>query len=484
MKFGPLFQPRKAKSMRQFKLVAMIAMVMGAGGASAQAHAVTSLKQVQISNGSQIDLLFDGKVQKGQIRTEFINDIIQLSISDVSVYPAKISSVNGGSLTKIFAYQYAPKLVRCRLTVKGKAESYKDKFDVRANGKILTIRVDDQGGITVAAQTAAKAAASNAPAELEERALLNRVLAADGKPSAPARDSITLGAAAPVAAQAPAQVQASATSSAASPSGSSENLPLHANSKAKLTGGKPLPSPLGAFGKMAAVLALFGACAFGFKRFAQNKSEARIGGAATEALAGAGGSSGILGAVGRFAKKNLSRNGRMIEVLSTHYLGPKKSIAVVRVAGRILVLGVSNDAINLITQLPDGEADALGAVGNLDLGNALGGSSGLGQGTGATVAGNAIFADLLNSERANADRGKSNYGAGNGPSLGQPAAAPRVSQTQAQSAYAQLQSQMQPTGLGAPRMTPASATVPGTSSDSLSSVRAQIRNRLEGLKPL
>ena len=56
-------------------------------------------------------------------------------------------------------------------------------------------------------------------------------------------------------------------------------------------------------------------------------------------------------AVSRIAKKGLGRKGKMIEVVSNHYLGPKKSIAVVRVAGRVLVLGVSNESINLITQL-------------------------------------------------------------------------------------------------------------------------------------
>lgn len=40
----------------------------------------------------------------------------------------------------------------------------------------------------------------------------------------------------------------------------------------------------------------------------------------------------------------------MIDVVATHYLGPKKSIHVVKVAGRTLVLGVSDGSINLITE--------------------------------------------------------------------------------------------------------------------------------------
>src|SRR5689334_14258617 len=89
---------------------------------SAQAFALTTLTKVQVTDRSQVDLLFDDRITPRQIKTEFANDIIQISLNDVSVYPAKISSIPGSDLTKVFAYQYSPKLVRCRFTVKGKAE--------------------------------------------------------------------------------------------------------------------------------------------------------------------------------------------------------------------------------------------------------------------------------------------------------------------------------------------------------------------------
>ena len=82
--------------MRNVFLVVISAMLAHAASAAPNAFATTALKQVQVSNGSQVDLLFDGKVSAGQIKTEFFNDIIQFSLTDVSVYPAKISSVNGG----------------------------------------------------------------------------------------------------------------------------------------------------------------------------------------------------------------------------------------------------------------------------------------------------------------------------------------------------------------------------------------------------
>jgi flagellar protein FliO/FliZ len=45
--------------------------------------------------------------------------------------------------------------------------------------------------------------------------------------------------------------------------------------------------------------------------------------------------------------------GRLIRVLGTHYLGVKKSIALVQVPGSILVLGLGGDQINLLTRIED-----------------------------------------------------------------------------------------------------------------------------------
>jgi flagellar protein FliO/FliZ len=48
-----------------------------------------------------------------------------------------------------------------------------------------------------------------------------------------------------------------------------------------------------------------------------------------------------------------SGGGRLIQVLGTHYLGVKKSIALVKVPGSILVLGLGGDQINLLTRIED-----------------------------------------------------------------------------------------------------------------------------------
>ncbi len=48
-------------------------------------------------------------------------------------------------------------------------------------------------------------------------------------------------------------------------------------------------------------------------------------------------------------------NEKFVRVLGTGFLGPKKSIVMVEVAGEVLVLGISNDNISLLTQIQDKE---------------------------------------------------------------------------------------------------------------------------------
>ncbi|OGW28121.1 MAG: flagellar biosynthetic protein FliO [Nitrospinae bacterium RIFCSPLOWO2_12_FULL_47_7] len=51
----------------------------------------------------------------------------------------------------------------------------------------------------------------------------------------------------------------------------------------------------------------------------------------------------------------LGGNDRLVKVLSTGYLGPKKTVALVDVAGEVLVLGISDGNISLLTQIHDEE---------------------------------------------------------------------------------------------------------------------------------
>jgi len=45
--------------------------------------------------------------------------------------------------------------------------------------------------------------------------------------------------------------------------------------------------------------------------------------------------------------------GNLIQVLDSHHLGMKKNITMVQVPGSVLVLGITTDKVNLLTQIED-----------------------------------------------------------------------------------------------------------------------------------
>ncbi len=56
----------------------------------------------------------------------------------------------------------------------------------------------------------------------------------------------------------------------------------------------------------------------------------------------------------RLMKRDLSSPGKkIIRIIDRNYIGVKKSVTLVEVPGKILVLGVTNDHISLLTQIED-----------------------------------------------------------------------------------------------------------------------------------
>ena len=55
----------------------------------------------------------------------------------------------------------------------------------------------------------------------------------------------------------------------------------------------------------------------------------------------------------KFKSKETGSNGKAIRVLGNTYIGMKKHISLVEVPGAILVLGITNDNISLLTKVED-----------------------------------------------------------------------------------------------------------------------------------
>ncbi len=69
-----------------------------------------------------------------------------------------------------------------------------------------------------------------------------------------------------------------------------------------------------------------------------------------------GGLLGLVYMVRRLIKRNgVAASRPWIRVLDNHYLGFKKHISLVQVPGALLILGVSNDGICLLTKIEDRE---------------------------------------------------------------------------------------------------------------------------------
>ncbi len=315
-------------------------IVVGAALLPGLALAAVNLKKVNIVDGSQIELLFDGKVEPSQVKTEFVRDNIQLSLTNTSVYPAKVSMVSGSELTKVFAYQYSPALVRARFTVKGDAQSFANRLQVKISGKTVTVRIAPGKGdqvVTSAASALRTVAApeksveqpaANLAKEAEQKELLARIASNE-------RDKSAEKAAAKVAEKSETKVEEDRTD---------KRLGFR---KEPIAGGKPLPSPFRSIGVMLFVLGIFGLFVMFLKKVKSGDAKS-----AKSARGGIGGFLNKLSGAGA-AKA-------MIEVVATHHLAPKRSIVVVRVQDRMLVLGMTNDAVNLITEFKaneEGEAE-------------------------------------------------------------------------------------------------------------------------------
>ena len=69
-----------------------------------------------------------------------------------------------------------------------------------------------------------------------------------------------------------------------------------------------------------------------------------------------GGLLGVFYLLKRYLKRDSGGSkGQLIRVIASQYIGIKKNIALVEVPGTILVLGISNDKISLLTKIEDKE---------------------------------------------------------------------------------------------------------------------------------
>ena len=302
---------------------------------SPMAFANVNLKGVQITEGSQVELIFDGKFDVNQVKTEFVREHIQLSLLRTSVYPAKVNLVQGKELTKVFAYQYAPELVRCRLTMKGDASKFQNRLQVKVTGKTLVVRILPE---TAAAETVTTSRSS-----ADRPSVISEASAAEPMKEM-SKESVKEAKEAKEASQELSNEEKVLVEKVTKKEKTNEKTSEKSNEKgnekasARLTTSKHPPSTFRWVGMVLFVFGILGTFLFFLKRVKDS-----------------GQSKGLKSFLGKLGG-NIGQK-KVISVVATLPLGPKKSITVVQIQNRMLVLGMSNDSVNLITEFKADEDD-------------------------------------------------------------------------------------------------------------------------------
>ncbi len=266
------------------------------------------VRDIQIGEGNGARVLLDGVPAKGAIQIDYVRDIVQFSLQNTTIYPAKILHPDpsaDSAFSKVFAYQYAPNLVRLRFTVEGKAESYKGKVGFELNGKELVISFPKE-----------KPSAPGELSEKEENSLLSRVLGSEER-----KEEVKV---------------------AAEPlkSGKGKSKIGVGTKPVELGGRTHGPSVFRSLFAMFLIVGGLGLVLLYVKKKAGATQAKRVGDSWL---------SGIL--------PGSRKSKAFIEVIANHSIGPKQSITIVRIKDQQFVLGVTSDSVQLITQLDSEEAD-------------------------------------------------------------------------------------------------------------------------------
>ena len=316
------------------KYIGLVVLMMFSENAHANSLTVRDIK---LLGQGKVEIQLDGTASKSALEMEYVRDIVQFSIQNATIYPAKIlhADESDKAFSKVFAYQYAPNLVRVRFSVDGKADQFQGKVKWEQKGKILTVYFPE--GVT------AKVAAKGETESIHERSLLAKVLgqSKDDVKVEKIEDSAVK--AEPAKSEA-AKAESKGEAAKLTESEKLENQPIlrsdkHKGTEAvKLGGARPGPSALRSFMAMLLVVGGLGLALLYIKKKKGTVQAKKVGDSWISNLL-----------AGNQKKKSL------IEVVAVHPLGPKQSITVVRIRGQQLVLGVTEGNVQLITQLDSDE---------------------------------------------------------------------------------------------------------------------------------
>lgn len=240
------------------------------------------------------ELTFDEAVSSDQVSLDYINETVQVNLSKTSLDKSISTKVSDEKVRSIYTYRLDDGSVRARIIYKDgiQASSFQNATSVEAQDNKVLIRVTDRAALP--AKTAEADKISDEDLAQAAQWLEN----ADKKEQS-------------LAAAKEAEVKASEVKK-------ESEIPILAAAKTAEHTQKKESSATRIILSLGLVLGLL----FGFSFFLK-----------------------------KYIKRSPHKKNSQIKVLTQHYLGPKKSLAIIRVAGESMLIGVTDQNINLIKPL-------------------------------------------------------------------------------------------------------------------------------------
>jgi len=304
---------KSADQGRSFKTVLALAAIAFGITTIPSAQASLTIRDIRI-NGNQVSIQLDGVSQKS-VDLDYVRDIVQFSIPNASIYPARIIHADHQAFSKVFAYQYAPNLVRVRFTVDGNATAFKGKVKWSQKGKVLSVSFPS---------AASMASVKGEVSDDQEKSLLAKVLGSSPK------EKVQVEAIAP-----------KTKSHAHKLTGRADESANVGHPNPLLAGQSAGPSVFRSFLAMMLVVGGLALVLVYVKRKKNSVQARKVG------------SSWLSNLLPNSMKKQKS----FIEVVAQHALGPKHSITVVKIKGQQFVLAITPENLQLITQLDSDDAE-------------------------------------------------------------------------------------------------------------------------------
>lgn len=269
-------------------------------GARADTNVLKDIKIIDQANGrTQIKLSFEKELAKEEATDLFRRNFLQLSLKNVSAYPAINKTVDKQGLSKVIAYQYTPSVARVRFVFDEQAEQYKKlvnweiegniiKFNLWENNPLVGGNLEDQKSENspIFAKKSKEENLSN-----QEKELLQKVI--------------------------------SSNASIKRTNQSIENEPVFSDQNEKsnktLKAASPTTSIVKMVGSLSVVLGILLLLAFLGKKYILAKLP---------------------------STKNTTG---LIDVISNQVVGPKQSVSLVKVGEKFLLLGVAEGNVSLIS---------------------------------------------------------------------------------------------------------------------------------------